>query len=349
LLSTPAREGFHMPAEWERHELTWLAWPAASDLWLDHLALAQQSFVALCKAIADTASGRPPAEGLRVLVTDADAEAAARHSLDEVPVELVRLPYGDIWLRDTAPIFVRSSSGELGAVRFRFNGWGGKYVLPHDDAVADAMASLVTRRVFASDFVLEGGAIEVDGAGTCLTTRQCLLNPNRNPGFTEIAVESRLREALGVSTVLWLDEGLTNDHTDGHVDTLARFVAPGAVVCMEPAGPDDPNRRVLEAVARALTSFVDAAGRRLRVIRIPSPGRVSDAEGALLPASYVNFYIATRTVLVPTYDAASDEAAVHAIGELFPGRRTQGIPARAILTGGGALHCITQQQPLASA
>jgi agmatine deiminase len=178
-----------------------------------------------------------------------------------------------------------------------------------------------------------------------LTTRQCLLHPKRNPGLSEADIVRALEECLGISRVLWLREGLLHDHTDGHVDTIARFVAPATVVCMAPSGDDDPNAAVLETIARDLSEMRDARGRRLEVIRIPSPGRVTDAEGLILPASYLNFYVGNTTVVVPTYGTRWDEAAVRQLEPLFPGRRVVGRSARAILTGGGAFHCITQQQP----
>jgi agmatine deiminase len=260
-------------------------------------------------------------------------------------VRFHRVPVGDIWLRDTAPIFVKNLSGALRAACFRFNGWGGKYVLPGDEEVADRVASLSGLPRLDHDWILEGGSIEGDGQGTILTTRQCLLNANRNPGLNQIAIEAALREGLGAERVLWLDEGLVNDHTDGHIDTLARFVAPGVVVCMEAQDSSDPNAVTLARIATDLAAFSDARGRQLQVVRIPSPGLLEDEEGRVLPASYVNFYIANGTVVVPTYGTPHDEAAVTALAPLFPGRRVVGRSARAILSGGGAFHCITQQQP----
>ncbi len=338
---------FWMPAEWETHEACWLAWPSAEDLWSDDLTGAQESFAGLCRAIAFAPSGTG-SEALRILVPDARRERDARRALGDVAARYFRIPFGDIWLRDIAPLFVKNAAGELLAASFRFNGWGGKYVLPHDDRVALRVAEAAGCPTELFDWVLEGGAVEVDGEGTCLTTRQCLPNPNRNPELDPAALERRLAEALGTRTVLWLDRGLLNDHTDGHVDTIARFVAPGVVVCMEPRDSDDPNRDVLRAIAGDLERFQDAAGRRLEVRRIPSPGPVLGSSGDVLPASYVNFYIANHSVAVPTYGSPQDEAAVAAIAELFPGRRTLGIPARALLAGGGAFHCITQQQPAPS-
>jgi len=308
-------------------------------LWKEDLASAQEEFAALCNAIAE--------DGRHVLVADEPSERAARAALGAAAT-LHRVKYGDIWLRDIAPIFVKNAQGEVAAVSFGFNGWGQKYILDHDDEVSAAIAGLSRLRRFAFDWILEGGAVEVDGEGTLLTTRQCLLNPNRNARCDRPAVEQGLCEALGVEKILWLDEGLANDHTDGHVDTIARFVAPGVVVCMEPRETEDPNHDVLREIGADLERFKDAAGRRLDVRRIPSPGRVLGSSGDVVPASYVNFYIANHSVAVPTYGSPHDEAAVAAIAELFPGRRTLGIPARALLAGGGAFHCITQQQPARS-
>lgn len=348
--STPRAAGFRMPAEWTPHAGCWLAWPADADLWGGYLVDAQTAFVALCTTIADPdpVTGAPRGELPRILVGEQTAEAAARAALARVPVQFHRVRYGDIWLRDTAPIFLTSATGALATVRFAFNGWGGKYVLAHDDQVAGRIAELSNVPAFAFPWVLEGGSVEVDGEGTCLTTRQCLLNSNRNPSMSQAAIEAGLREALGVERILWLDEGLRNDHTDGHVDTIARFVAPGVVVCMEAQGPGDPNAAVLEAIARDLASFTDARGRRLEVVRIPSPGDIRDEEDKVIAASYVNFYVANRSVAVPVYGTGNDARALDAIAACFPGRRAVAIEATALVAGGGgALHCITQQMPAA--
>jgi agmatine deiminase len=327
-----------MPAEWGPHEATWVAWPSHEELWRDNLGPARSAFARLALAIAE-------GERVEVLVPDEPQERLARAALSSgsLPagrVRFHRVPFGDIWLRDTAPIFLGTE-----VVRFRFNGWGGKYVLEHDDAVAEHIARIVRVPERAMDFVLEGGAVDVDGEGSVLTTRQCLLNPNRNGVVEQATVEGWLRDALGVERVLWFGEGLLNDHTDGHVDTLVRFVRPGVVVAMEPRSDEDPNRAALRALLDEASAMVDARGRPLEVVRIPSPGRVVDAEGGIMPASYVNFYVSNASVVVPTYGARWDDEAVERIGALFPGRRTLGVDARAVLTGGGAFHCITQQQP----
>jgi agmatine deiminase len=338
---------FRQPAEWDPHAATWVAWPSALDLWAENLVAAQSSFTEMCAALADLdpVTHAPRGEKLHVLVPDDVNEVAARSALGATGAIFHRVPFGDIWLRDTAPIFVRGEGGRVAAARFGFNGWGNKYVLEHDDAVAQRVADLAGYAQLAYPFVLEGGSVEVDGEGTILTTRQCLLNPNRNPSLPASTIEREVRAALGGEKVLWLGEGLLNDHTDGHIDTVARFVRPGVVVCMKPTGADDPNAAVLDAMAADLDGMTDASGRRLDVVRVPSPGRVLGNDGTIMPASYVNFYIGNTVVVVPTYGGPADDAAVHEIGALFPGRRTVGISARAILSGGGAFHCITQQEP----
>ena len=336
-VTIPRQSGYGMPAEWAPHEATWVAWPSHEDLWGDNLGPARAAFARLVRAIAQ-------GERVEVLVPDEDQERLARAALPGGRVRLHRIPFGDIWLRDTAPIFL-TKDGERQSVRFRFNGWGGKYVLEHDDVVAARIAHFVGGAERAMHFVLEGGAVDVDGEGSALTTRQCLLNPNRNGAVEVSVVEAWLCDALGVERVLWLGDGLLNDHTDGHVDTVVRFVRPGVVVAMEPRSEDDPNRGVLLELLREASAMVDARGRAIEVVRIPSPGRVLDSEGRVMPASYVNFYIANASVVVPTYGAPWDAEAVERIGALFPGRRTVAIDARDILTGGGAFHCITQQQP----
>jgi len=327
-----------MPAEWAPHASTWLAWPSHPALWGEHLGPARAAFAELVAAIA-------VGETAEVLVPDEAQEGLARAALPERGVRFHRVPFGDIWLRDTAPIFVTDAAGRVATVDFAWNGWGGKYLLEHDADVATRIAGLVSLRSFGRPFVLEGGAVEVDGEGTLLTTRQCLLSPSRNGPVDERDVEAELRESLGAERVLWFGDGLLNDHTDGHVDTLVRFVRPGVVLAMEPASREDPNHDVLHAAIRRATELRDARGRSLEVVRIPSPGLVTDGEGRVMPASYANFYLSNACVVVPTYGVASDEEAVERVGALFPGRRAVGIPARAILTGGGAFHCITQQQP----
>jgi agmatine deiminase len=329
------------PAEWAPHDACWLAWPWDASLWEDNLLPAQEEFTALCRAIQSGGGER-----LEVLVPDAHHHEIAAKALAGLNVKFHHIPVGDIWLRDTAPIFVHEPEHKtVHAHVFAFNGWGAKYFLKHDDHVGARVAEASALQLSRFPLVLEGGSVEVDGEGTCLTTKQCLLNRNRNPNLSQQVIESALGSALGIEKILWLGDGLINDHTDGHIDTIARFVGPATVVCMHASGTDDPNAEILARIEADLASFTDARGRKLQVHTIPSPGRIENDEGEVVPASYVNFYIGNKSVVVPTYGVAHDAAAVAAIAKLFPNHRTIGLSARSILSGGGAFHCITQQQP----
>jgi agmatine deiminase len=344
---TPASLGFTQPAEWQPHQACWLAFPSPPEWQRELLEAARVEFVELCRAIADPdpMTGMAQGEQLEILVQDADMQAVAAAQLQGIPARFHQISYGDLWLRDIGPIFLKNTQGELATVRFQFNGWGEKYLFPEDLKIAETITQITGVTGFEFPFILEGGAIETDGEGTCLTTRQCLLNPNRNPQLSQGSMEAGLRNALGFEKILWLDSGLQNDHTDGHIDTLARFIAPGVVLCMQAESNDDPNAVALSEIIETLTSMSDAQGRPLNVVTIPSPGLVLDQQGEIMPASYANFYIGNRTVVVPTYGVPADAAAVAAIAQYFPHRKTVGCSARAILYGGGAFHCITQQQP----
>jgi len=330
----------HWPAEWSPHRAIWVGFPSHPDLWQEDLPVAQDESANLALALAG-----PGGERVRLLVCGDDAEAAARARLGPgSKVEIVRGFFGDIWLRDTGPTFLNGGEKTIAAA-FRFNGWGGKYVLDDDDTVAEQLAAAAGAPLAAHDFVLEGGAIEGDGEGTLLATRQCVLNANRNPGWDRATAEARLGLALGLKTVLWLGDGLLNDHTDGHVDNLARFVAPGVVACPVAFGRDDPNAEVYEACAADLAGMKDARGVALQVMRIPSPGRVTDQDGRIVPASHMNFVIANDAVICPTYNERTAGYALEALAAIFPEREVIGLPSNALLTGGGSFHCITQQEP----
>jgi agmatine deiminase len=274
---------------------------------------------------------------VHLLASGAEAAAAARAATGAA-AEVHDMAFGDIWLRDTGPIFM----AEREARAFRFNGWGGKYDLPGDSDLADRVAAEAGAGLTRFDLVLEGGAIDTDGQGLLLTTEQCLLNPNRNPGLDRRDIEAVLRAALGVRRVVWLGEGLANDHTDGHVDNLARFVAPGTVAIPVAAGPDDPNAA---AFADARARAADAG---LLVLDMPSAGRF-ELGGEIAPASHMNFVIANGQVVVPLYGGASDQAAVRALARAFPRHKVTGLPSVHLLSGGGSFHCITQQQPASGA
>jgi agmatine deiminase len=317
----------------------WVGWPSHPELWEGNLESAQAEVEALVRALAG-----PGREQVRLMVGKAEAVEPARACFDGVDgVGVVPARFGDIWLRDTGPIF---AAGSRHASAFRFNGWGGKYELDHDDTVADQIALAAGAALDRHDFVLEGGALDHDGAGTILTTRQCLLNPNRNSAWTESVAEEALGNALGARRVLWLGDGLLNDHTDGHVDNLARFVAPGVVACPVAWGRDDPNAEVYDAVAESLSAMTDADGRAIRLLRLPSPGLVLDEDERPIPASHMNFLIANGAVIVPTYgDEPAARLACEGLATVLPDHEIIPLPSLAILSGGGSFHCISQQEP----
>ena len=328
-----------IPAEWSPHRAMWVGWPSHADLWEDNLAPAQAEVEALVRALAG-----PGRERVKLLVGHPEALEDARARFREVEgVEVLPGLFGDIWLRDTGPIF---REGSASAAAVRFHGWGGKYELEHDDTVARQIGEASRVPLETHDFILEGGALDHDGSGTILTTRQCLLNRNRNPGWTEAEAEARLGEALGARKVLWLGDGLLNDHTDGHVDNLARFVAPGVVAHPVAWGRGDPNDHVYGEVARALSQMTDAEGRPIRLLPLPSPGFVGDEDERPIPASHMNFLIANGAVIVPTYgDDKAADLACQGLKTVFPEREIIPLSSIAILTGGGSFHCITQQEP----
>ena len=330
LVTTP----LPMPAEFAAQDWLWIAFPHRSDLWEEFTAPAQEQMAAYANAVAETG------QRVRLVVHDAANEARAKELVSGA-VEIERHPYGDIWIRDTGPIVLFDKSGRRFAQRFRFNGWGGKYDdMEGDQEVGESLARAGGLETQFADWVLEGGAIDSDGTGLVVTTEECLLNPNRNPGLSQAGIEMRLKRDLGFDRVLWLGKGLACDHTDGHVDNLARFVAPNTLAIPLATGPDDPNAAVYEdARARARDFGV--------IVRdVPSPGRVEAAD-LVEPASYMNFTICNGVVVVPTYGTVHDADGVAAIGELFPGRATVGLPADAVLSGGGSFHCASQHVPAA--
>ena len=324
----------HMPAEWAEQDWIWIGFPHDASLWLEDLVPAQEQIAAFANAVAETG------QQVRLVVHDAANEMRARE-LVSPGVILERHAYGDIWVRDSGPLVVFDANGQRLARRFGFNGWGGKYEMEGDQEIGGTMAEAGGLPSDMMDWILEGGAIDTDGTGLVVTTEQCLLNPNRNPQLSKADIEARLRDHLGFDRVLWLGDGLLGDHTDGHVDNLARFVAPGTLAIPLPSGPDDPNAAVYaDARARAL-------GFGLEVRDVPSPGRLDEA-GIVEPASYMNFAVCNGVVVVPTYGSYHDDEAVAAIGALFPGRAAVGVPSAAVLTGGGSFHCSSQHAPKAS-
>lgn len=322
-----------MPPEWAPQDWIWIGFPHLAQEWPGWLEPAQEQIAAFANAVADSG------QQVRLLVRD-EANAARARALVSSKVTLEQRRFGDIWLRDTGPLVVREGDGGLAARRFGFNGWGGKYLMPGDTEIGAELARDAGLAITQSAMILEGGAVDGDGTGLVATTEQCLLNPNRNPAMNRGEIEAELARQLGFTRVLWLGDGLIHDHTDGHVDNLARFVAPGLLVVPEATGTDDPNAQIYaDSAARA-----EAFG--VKVTRIPSPGLIM-RDGVVEPASYVNFAITSHLVVVPTFGSPHDADGVAAIAALFPDRDTIGLPGEAVLAGGGGFHCASQQMPAA--
>lgn len=320
------------PAEWEKHDAVWIGFPGNPAEWPHQLAQAQHQVAAFASAVADQGRGENV-----LLVCRNEAEAAIANALVETGVQVIVETFGDIWLRDTGPLIVTDGEHGIGQ-QFRFNGWGGKFEMAGDQDIGPRLAAGRALPLTSHDWILEGGAIDGDGTGTLVTTEQCVLNRNRNHGLSKDDVRQRLADALHISTICWLGDGLIADHTDGHVDNLARFVAPKTIAIPQADQVDDPNHEIFEDAAQHAL----AAG--LQLVRLPSVGRYL-IDGDIAPASYMNFYIGNRVIAVPQYGAANDQQAVDQLAALFPDRTVIGLPSDALLRGGGSFHCISQQIP----
>ncbi len=362
LASTPRADGFRMPAEWEAHSQTWMIWPERPDNWRLGAKPAQAAFAAVARAIARF-------EPVTVGVSAGQYENACAR-LAGADIRVLELSSDDAWVRDTGPTFVVDDAGEVRGVDWTFNAWGGfdgGLYAPwnRDDQVARKILGIERcARYRTEGFVLEGGAIHVDGEGTLLTTEECLLDPNRNPHLSRWEIEAMLAEHLAVERVIWLPQGLYNDETDGHVDNFCCFVRPGEVLLAWTDDPQDPNHGRCRAALEALEKARDARGRTLTVQRMPIPGPLyaSDEECAgvdlvagsqmrdpqiRLAGSYVNFLIVNGGIVAPAFDDPRDGEAETILRRLFPEREVLMLPGREILLGGGNIHCITQQQPAA--
>ncbi|MEK6542003.1 MAG: agmatine deiminase family protein [Pseudomonadota bacterium] len=320
--------------EWAPHERLWVGFPAIRDEWGAAFDRAREQIAAFASVIADGGAGEAV-----TLVCNSDSDAAVARGLVDQCVEVIVEPLGDVWLRDTAPIITGSGANRR-AADFAFNGWGGKYLMPGDDDVGARLAGRYDFPRDAQTMVLEGGAIDWDGGALCVTTNQCLLNPNRNPGLMPEQIAAVLKDALGLTRILWLGNGLAGDHTDGHVDNLARWVAPGTLLLPTASGTDDPNAAVY---ADAMARSEKFGGITIRTI--PSPGKVVIG-GVVAPASYMNFFIGNRVVAMPAYGTRWDEEAAAVLSDYFSDRRIVPLPSDAILSGGGSFHCTSQQVPL---
>jgi len=358
LRSTPAADGFWMPAEAEPHAGTWMLWPERPDNWREAAHPAQRAFVAVAAAIARF-------EPVTVGVAAVQFERA--RALLPASVRVVELSHDDCWMRDVGPTCVVDRHGEVRGVDWRFNAWGGLegglyFPWDEDDRVARKVLEIEGCARYRAPLVNEGGAIHVDGQGTALVTEECLLNPNRNPRLRRAQLEAYLRAYLGVSTIVWLGKGVFNDETGGHIDNLACFVRPGEVILTWTDDHRDPQFAISQDALERLQDARDARGRRLTVHKLPQPGPLTmsarEARGVIprkgtrarragtrLAGSYVNFYLANGALVMPLLDARRDRAAARCLKRLFPKRRVIGVAAREILLGGGNIHCITQQIP----
>lgn len=335
-----ADQGYRMPAEWEPHAATWLSWPHNPATWPGKFEPIPGVYAKLVETLARH-------ERVRILAGGAEVMRQARDMVGRLDnVELFDIPTNDCWMRDHGPTFlVGQTALEPALVDWEYNAWGGKYPpFDLDNRVPTELARRLDRRRFAPGIVLEGGAVDVNGKGTLLTTEQCLLNPNRNPNLSRAEIEQYLADYLAAPHVLWLAGGIVGDDTDGHIDELARFVNPTTVVAAVESDPADENYAPLQDNLARLRGFRDQDGRPLDVIPLPMPAPIHHA-GQRLPACYANFYIANGLVVVPQFNDPADAAAVQTLARLFPDRQVIGLPAVDLAWGLGAYHCITQQEP----
>jgi agmatine deiminase len=332
----PAEGGFVMPGEWAPHARCWMAWPCRTELWRQRLPAARAAYATVAHAIARF-------EPVTMVARLGDAAGARDMLGNRIPI--LELPLNDSWMRDFGPTFLVNSTGELAGAAWRFNAWGEKYKDYADDArLAGRLLRQLGLPCFEAPFVLEGGAIHVDGEGTALVTEQCLLNPNRNPALRKADVEAHLRDWLGVTTVIWLGQGLVDDETDGHVDNLACFARPGVVLALSEDDYLEPNFPALSDNLERLAKAKDAHGRSLTVIPIHQPA-MRQGDGKRLPLSYINFYRANGGLVVPRFEDPRDRDAQDQLQQVFPELKITAVVALDIVRGGGGIHCITQQQP----
>jgi agmatine deiminase len=357
--STPRRDGFRMPAEFEPHQGTWMLWPVRTDTWRLGAKPAQDTFVEVALAISEF-------EPVTIGVSSIQYEHV--RSIFPSQIRIVEMSSNDAWMRDIGPTFVKNGVGEVRGIDWGFNAWGGLngglyFPWDQDLLVKQKVLEIENKdRYDVQSFILEGGAIHVDGEGTLITTEQCLLNPNRNPSMSREEIEDHLREYVNVDKIIWLKDGLRYDETDGHVDEVAAFVRPGVVAMSWTDDPADPQYEVLHTAYEVLSEAKDAKGRKLEVhkIHIPDPLTISDEEARLIDrarrsynratgtcfaAAYVNFYICNGGVIIPAFGDRHDAAAYEQLSGLFPDRKVVQVNTREIALGGGNIHCITQQQP----
>jgi len=344
---TPSELGFRMPAEWHPHHSTWLTWPKDPETWPDRVTRVEEIYLEMIAALT-------PQESVNLLVDDEETEQQVRGRCSDAAASRIHFHHiqtVDSWIRDYGPNFLIGPDGESAFNDWIFNAWGNKYEeLKKDDTVSRRLEPFLNMKMFSPGIVMEGGSIEVNGAGCVLTTEQCLLNPNRNPDLSREEIEHYLKDYLGVTKVLWLGEGIIGDDTDGHIDDIARFAAPEVIVCAVEEDPADANYEILQDNLARLRSMTDANDQPFEIVTLPMPGTVGGSNTVTrdlerLPASYANFYIANSVVLAPVFGHANDVRAVDTLQRLFPTRQVMPINCEPLVWGMGTIHCITQQQP----
>jgi len=343
----PTAFDFYMPAEWVTHSATWLTWPKDPETWPDRVAQVQQIFLQMLAALS-------PHETVNLLVDDEETQNHV-HSLCTFPgasnIVFHQIATVDSWIRDYGPNFLVNNFGEIAFNNWQFNAWGNKYEsLKQDDRIPEVLAEVLEMPYFEPGIVMEGGSIEVNGAGCVLTTEQCLLNPNRNPELNQKEIEKYLQDYLGVQKVLWLAEGIVGDDTDGHIDDIARFVNQNTIVCAVEDDPDDANYHLLQDNLERLAAMTDVNGNKFDIVTLPMPGVVggtsTDSRNLdRLPASYANFYIANHVVLAPVFGHENDQLATATLQRVFPDRQVIPINCEPLVWGMGTIHCVSQQQP----
>jgi agmatine deiminase len=341
-MTTPITNTFFMPAEWEQHLSTWLAWPHDPITFPDRVEKVEAVFTAIIYHLHQN-------ELINLLVLDAETQNHAAKTLKTHGVNLDKIifhqtDYADVWLRDYGPTFITNKQ-QQSWIKWRYNAYGNKFVdLLKDDQVFHELQHKIKSPMISADIFMEGGAIEVNGNGVLLTTEECLLNPNRNPTLNKNQTEEYLKKYLGVKKIIWLEKGVINDHTDGHIDEVARFVDTNTIVCAYEEDQTDPNFAILDQNWHTLQNATDQNNRLFKVIKLPMPKMDYDNDERA-PVSYANFYIANNLVLVPQFNHKNDKRALEIIKEVFPNRVVVGIDCTDLIYGGGTIHCITQQEP----
>ncbi len=342
---TPSKLGYRFPAEWEPQQATWFSWPHKEESWPGRFERIPEVFTEIIKVLAAF-------QDVNINVVDRTMHDDVMKRLDNAGVEMERvtlyeIPTDDAWCRDHGPAFVVNAAAReaLAVIDWGYNAWGGKYPpYDQDDAVPTRVAELRRLPLFYPGIIMEGGSIDVNGSGCLLTSTSCLLNPNRNPNLDRDRIEWYLREYYHVEKILWVDEGIAGDDTDGHIDDTARFVNPTTIVAVVEENRRDENYAPLQRNLKQLKAMRDTSGNAFRIVELPMPRPIS-FEGQRVPASYANFLIANGAVLVPTFRDRNDPAALAVLKDLFPERAVIGIDCYDLVWGLGTLHCISQQEP----